>query len=39
MLYKALPTALEAASTSRRREDEVKLAAIVVRIKEIERGG
>jgi hypothetical protein len=38
MLYKALPKALAAASASRRREDEDKLATIVGRIKEIERG-
>jgi hypothetical protein len=37
-LYKALPKALEAASMSRSREDETKLAAIVARIKQIERG-
>jgi hypothetical protein len=38
MLYKALPKALEAASISRRRKDEDKLAAIVARIRDIERG-
>jgi hypothetical protein len=37
MLYKALPEALLAASTSR--SEELKLANIVSRIKEIGRGG
>ena len=37
ILFRALPKALGAASLSRRREDEAKLAELVARIKKIER--